>query len=99
MTDTPGFNYDAILQASPVVLGMTESSPEGVFSRLFDALVVAGSLPADLRETARAAVRIYFHLLTKGGRLLRQRSYFLQNHIGIHLSRQANWTWLLEMQL
>ena len=56
MTDTPGFNYDAILQASPVVLGMTESSPEGVFSRLFDALVVAGSLPADLRETARAAV-------------------------------------------
>ena len=31
MTDTPGFDYDAILQASPVVLGMTEDSPEGVF--------------------------------------------------------------------
>ena len=56
MADAPGFDYDAILQASPVVLGMTESSPEGVFSRLFDALVVAGCLPADLRETARAAV-------------------------------------------
>ena len=56
MADTPGFDYDAILQASPVVLGMTEDSPEGVFSRLFDALVAMGCLPADLRETARAAV-------------------------------------------
>ena len=56
MTDIPGFDYDAILQASPVVLGMTESAPEGVFSRLFDALVALGRLPADLRETARAAV-------------------------------------------
>lgn len=56
MTDTPGFDYDAILQASPVVLGMTEDTPEGVFSRLFDALVAAGRLPADLREKARAAV-------------------------------------------
>ena len=56
MADAPGFDYDAILQASPVVLGMTEDSPEGVFSRLFDALVAMGRLPADLRETARAAV-------------------------------------------
>ena len=56
MADSPGFDYDAILQASPVVLGMTEDSPEGVFSRLFDALVAMGRLPADLRETARAAV-------------------------------------------
>lgn len=56
MADTPGFDYDAILQASPVVLGMTENSPEGVFSRLFDALVAAGCLPADLHEKARAAV-------------------------------------------
>ena len=56
MADTTGFDYDAILQASPVVLGMTEDSPEGVFSRLFDALVAMGCLPADLRETARAAV-------------------------------------------
>ena len=56
MADSPGFDYDAILQASPVVLGMTEDSPEGVFSRLFDALVAMGCLPADLRETARAAV-------------------------------------------
>ncbi len=56
MADTPGFDYDAILQASPVVLGMTEDSPVAVFSRLFDALVAAGRLPADLRETARAAV-------------------------------------------
>ena len=56
MADAPGFDYDAILQASPVVLGMTESSPEDVFSRLFDALVAMGCLPASLRETARAAV-------------------------------------------
>ena len=56
MADSPGFDYDAILQASPVVLGMTEDSPEGVFSRLFDALVAKGCLSADLRETARAAV-------------------------------------------
>ena len=56
MADTPGFDYSTILQASPVVLGMTEDSPEGVFSRLFDALVAMGCLPADLRETARAAV-------------------------------------------
>ena len=56
MADIPGFDYDAILRASPVVLGMTEDSPEGVFSRLFDALVAMGCLPAELRETARAAV-------------------------------------------
>ena len=56
MADTQDFDYDAILQASPVVLGMTEDSPEGVFSRLFDALVAMGGLSADLRETARAAV-------------------------------------------
>ena len=56
MADTPGFDYGTILQASPVVLGMTEDSPEGVFSRLFDALVAMGCLPANLRETARAAV-------------------------------------------
>ena len=56
MADNPGFDYDAILRASPVVLGMTEDSPESVFSRLFDALVAMGCLPADLRETARAAV-------------------------------------------
>ena len=56
MADTLGFDYSTILQASPVVLGMTEDSPEGVFSRLFDALVAMGCLPAELRETARAAV-------------------------------------------
>ena len=56
MTDTPGFDYEAILQASPVVLGMTGNMPEDVFSCLFDALVATGSLPADLREKARAAV-------------------------------------------
>jgi PTS system nitrogen regulatory IIA component len=56
MTEVPGFDYGTILQASPVVLGMTENSPEGVFSRLFDALVAAGCLQADLREKARAAV-------------------------------------------
>ena len=53
---TYDFDFEAILRASPVVLGMTEDSPEGVFSRLFDALVAMGCLPADLRETARAAV-------------------------------------------
>ena len=56
MTDIPDFDFGAILQASPIVLGMTEESPEGVFSRLFDALVATGCLPAGLRETARAAV-------------------------------------------
>jgi PTS system nitrogen regulatory IIA component len=56
MSEVPGFDYGAILQASPVVLGMTEDSPAAVFSRLFDALVAAGRLPGDLRETARAAV-------------------------------------------
>ena len=56
MTDASGFDYDAILQASPVVLGMTENSPEAVFSRLFDALAEMGSLSADLCEPARAAV-------------------------------------------
>ena len=46
MADAPEFDFNAILQASPVVLGMSENSPQGVFSRLFDALVAAGSLPA-----------------------------------------------------
>ena len=56
MADVPGFDYDRILQACPGVLGMTETSPEDVFSRLFDALAAMGSLPADLCEPARAAV-------------------------------------------
>ena len=56
MADVPGFDYDRILQACPVVLGMTETSPEDVFSRLFDALAAMGSLPSDLCEPARAAV-------------------------------------------
>jgi len=56
MTDVPGFDYGAILQATPIVLGMTAPSPDGVFSCLFDALVAAGRLPDGLREKARAAV-------------------------------------------
>ena len=56
MADVPGFDYETILRASPIVLGMTEDSPETVFSRLFDALVTTGRLPADLCEKARAAV-------------------------------------------
>lgn len=56
MADVPGFDYEAILQSCPVVLGMTEDSPETVFSRLFDALVSTGRLPAELCEKARAAV-------------------------------------------
>ena len=56
MTDVLGFDYGTILQASPIVLGMTEGSPEAVFSRLFDSLVAAGRLPVGLREKARAAV-------------------------------------------
>ena len=56
MTDIPGFDFGAILQTSPIVLGMTEGSPESVFSRLFDALVAERRLPVDLREKARAAV-------------------------------------------
>ncbi len=56
MADVPGFDYETILRASPIVLGMTENSPEAVFSRLFDALVSTGRLPADLCEKARAAV-------------------------------------------
>jgi len=56
MSDVPGFDYETILRACPVVLGMTENSPETVFSRLFDALVSTGRLSADLCEKARAAV-------------------------------------------
>ena len=56
MSDVPGFDYETILRACPVVLGMTENSPETVFSRLFDALVSTGRLSADLCERARAAV-------------------------------------------
>ena len=56
MTDVLGFDYGTILQASPIVLGMTEGSPEAVFLRLFDSLVATGCLSADLREKARAAV-------------------------------------------
>ena len=56
MTDVPGFDYGTILQTSPIVLGMTEGSPEAVFLRLFDSLVATGCLSADLREKARAAV-------------------------------------------
>lgn len=56
MADVPGFDYENILRACPVVLGMTENSPEAVFSRLFDALVSTGRLPAELCEKARAAV-------------------------------------------
>ena len=56
MADVPGFDYENILRACPVVLGMTENSPEAVFSRLFDALVSSGRLTADLCEKARAAV-------------------------------------------
>ena len=48
--------YTDILQKSPILLGMTENSPEDVFSALFDALVAEGCLSADLREVARAAV-------------------------------------------
>ena len=56
MADVPGFDYETILQTCPVVLGMTENSPETVFSRLFDALVSKDRLPAELCEKARAAV-------------------------------------------
>ena len=56
MSDVPGFDYETILRACPVMLGMTENSPETVFSRLFDALVSTGRLSADLCEKARAAV-------------------------------------------
>lgn len=48
--------YTDILQTCPILLGMTENSPEAVFSALFDALVATGTLSADLREIARAAV-------------------------------------------
>ena len=56
MADAFGYDFDAVLQASPVVLGMTEDSPEAVLARLLDELVAAGSLPADLRDAARDAV-------------------------------------------
>ena len=57
MTDVPGFDYGTILQTSPIVLGMTEGSPEAILARLLDELVAAGRLPADLREAARDAVQ------------------------------------------
>ena len=56
MADAFGYDFDAVLQASPVVLGMTEDSPEAVLARLLDELVAVGSLPADLRDAARDAV-------------------------------------------
>ena len=56
MSDVPGFDYETILKACPVVFGMTEPSPETVFSRLFDALASTGRLSAELCEKARAAV-------------------------------------------
>jgi PTS system nitrogen regulatory IIA component len=56
MADAFGYDFDAVLQASPVVLGMTEDSPDAVLARLLDELVAAGRLPADLREAARDAV-------------------------------------------
>ena len=57
MADALGYDFNAILQLSPVVLGMTEGSPEAVLMRLLDELVAAGRLPADLRDVARDAVR------------------------------------------
>ena len=57
MADASGYDFNAILQLSPVVLGMTEGSSEAVLMRLLDELVAAGRLPADLRDVARDAVR------------------------------------------
>lgn len=56
MADALGYDFNAILQLSPVVLGMTEGSPEAVLMRLLDELVAAGRLPADLRDVACDAV-------------------------------------------
>ena len=63
MADTPGFDYGTILRASPVVLGMTEDSPEGVFSRLFDALVPDKQLQALYEQIGRE----YFEILRGKG--------------------------------
>ena len=38
MADALGYDFNAILQLSPVVLGMTEGSPEAVLMRLLDEL-------------------------------------------------------------
>ena len=56
MTDSSGYDFGAVLQASPVVLGMTEDSPRAAVRRLLEALVSAGRLPAELLETACEAV-------------------------------------------
>ena len=56
MPDALGFDFNAILQLSPVVLGMTEDSPDAVLLRLLDELVAAGRLSADLRDVARDTI-------------------------------------------
>ena len=56
MPDALGFDFNAILQLSPVVLGMTEDSPDAVLLHLLDELVAAGRLSADLRDVARDTI-------------------------------------------
>lgn len=45
-----------ILEASLVVLGMTEDAPRAVVARMLEELVAAGRLPARLRDAAYEAV-------------------------------------------
>ena len=49
--------YEELVLAAPIVLGMTESEKGTVVQRLVDALIDAGQVSPDLRESALAAVR------------------------------------------
>ncbi len=52
----PDFDYLTALQSIPVVLGMTEATPQAVLERLLDELVASGRLAPSLRDEAVLAV-------------------------------------------
>lgn len=43
-------DFTSLIQASPVVLGMTESTPMAVLDRLIDACISTGRIPADAHD-------------------------------------------------
>ena len=57
MSDQVQTAYERLVQVAPIVLGMTEPEKESVVQRLVDALIDAGQVQPDLRESALVAVR------------------------------------------
>ena len=49
-------DFTSLIQASPVVLGMTEQTPMAVLGKLIDACVAEGRIPADSRDAAFESV-------------------------------------------